>query len=118
MMMQKSDTAHLVDEIDHCTATARHEREHHRLALVSCRQMPLDEDDKRQRESRAREIELGVVMAEHEEDELHREADPEEEVELDKAQEDLVVGEHGLDPAVCAKELVDLPPELGVDLPA
>ena len=29
-----------------------------------------------------------------------------------------MVGEHGLDPAVCAQELVDLPAEFGIDLPS
>ena len=80
--------------------------------------MALDENDNGQRKSRASEVELGIMMIENQPDELHWEADPEEEVELNQAQEDLVVGEHGLDPAVCAKELVNLPPELGVDLPA
>ena len=81
-------------------------------------QMSFNEDNDGQRKGSASEVELGIVRAENQEDELNREADPEEEVELNQAQEDLVVGEHGLDPAVCAKELVNLPPELGVDLPA
>ena len=81
-------------------------------------QMSLNEDNDGQRKGSASEVELGIVRAENQEDELNREADPEEQVELDETEENLVVGEHGLDPAVCAQELIDLPAELGIDLPS
>ena len=80
--------------------------------------MALNENDDGQRECSASEVELGIVMVEDQPDELNGEADPEEEIELDQAEEDLVVGEHGLDPPVGAKELVDLPAKLGVNLPS
>ena len=56
-------------------------------------------------------------MFENQEDELHRESDPEEQVEFNQTEEDLVMGEESLDPAVCAKEFIDFPPKLCVDLP-
>ena len=42
-------------------------------------QMSLNEDNDGQRKRRTSEIELGIVRAENQEDELNREADPEEE---------------------------------------
>ena len=80
--------------------------------------MSLNKDNDGQRKGSASEVELGIVRAENQEDELNREADPEEQVELDEAEENLVVGEHGLDPAVGAQEFIDLPAELGIDLPS
>ena len=82
------------------------------------RKVAFDENNERQREGGAGQIVFRVVGVQDQPDELHREADPEEEVELDEAEEDLVMGEHGLDPAVRTEELVDLPSKLGVDLPA
>ena len=53
----------------------------------------------------------------HQPDELHREADPEEDVKLDQTLEDLVARKHLLDPSVGSEELVDLPAELLVYFP-
>ena len=84
---------------------------------MPCCQVALDEDYHRQGKGSTCEVELSILAVKHEPDELHGKADPEKEVELDKAEEDLVVGEQGLDATVGAEELVNLPAELGVDLP-
>lgn len=111
-------STHLEYEVNHGTGAASHEAQHHPLALMPCRQMSLDEDNERQRECSASEVVLDVVLIQDKPDELHREADPEEEIKLDETEEDLVVREHGLDAAVRAKELVGLPTKLGIDSPA
>lgn len=80
--------------------------------------MSFNKDDQRQRQSRACQVILRIVIVQHQPDELHREADPEEEVEFHETEEDLVVGVHSLDPAVRTKVLVHLPTELGVYFPA
>ncbi len=62
---------YLIDEVDHGTAAAGQEAEHHPFALMSRREMALDENDDGQWESRTSEVELGIVMAENQPDELH-----------------------------------------------
>lgn len=81
------------------------------------REVALNEDNERQGEGSTSKIVFRIVWVQDQPDELHREADPEEEVELDQAQKDLVVSVHRLDATVRAKVLVHLPAKLGVDPP-
>lgn len=80
--------------------------------------MTFNKDDEGQRQSGACEIIFGIVVVEDQPDELYGEADPEEEIELDETEKDLIVGIHGLDAAVRTKILVHLPTKFGVDLPS
>lgn len=80
--------------------------------------MAFNEDDERQWQSGASQVVFCIGVVQHQPNKLYREADPEEEIELDEAEEDLVVGVHGLDASVGTKELVDLPAKLGVYLPS
>ena len=50
--------------------------------------------------------------------ELHREAHPEEEIEFDHTEEDLVMSVHCLDAAVRSKEFEHFPAEFRVNLPS
>jgi hypothetical protein len=64
-------------------------------------------------------IKLPVSLLEQDKrNELYGEADPEEDVELDQALKDLILGVKLLDLSISAKELVDLPSKLMIYLPA
>ena len=106
---------HLVDEVDQCTNTSRHERGHHPLVFMSGSQVAFDKEYYGQRQSSACHIILPIFLVEYKPYELHRKPDPEKDVEFDQAFKDLVACVHLFDLPVGSQELVHLPTELCVD---
>jgi hypothetical protein len=85
---------------------------------VTCSKVAFDEEENRQRESGPCNVVLPIVLLKNQPYELHGEADPEEDVELDQALENLVRCVHFLDAAVSTQELVHLPAEFVINFPA
>lgn len=80
-------------------------------------QVSLHQDNNGKRKGCDRDIVFPILLLKDQPDQLHAEGNPEEHIELDKTLEDLEVRIHLLNLTVCTKKLVDLPTELGVDLP-
>ena len=111
-------TTDLVHEVHHSSSATRHENDHHWLVFAPSSQMTDNEHDEGQWEGGTGEIIFNAFTVEDEPDELDREANPEEHVEFDETEENLVIGIHGLDATVGAKELVHFPAEVHVDFPS
>ncbi len=86
--------------------------------FVLRRQNTIRKEQYRKRQRSASNVELPVVMVKHQKDELHREADEEENIELHDANENLIMREHPFDLSICPETLVDLPTKLSPYLPA
>lgn len=111
------DFEELVNEVYHSAYTPRHESSHHPLVLVPGSQVTLNQQYHRQWEGSTSEVVLPVVVVEDQPYELNRETNPKEHIEFDEAFENLVVRIHLLEVSVGAKELVNLPAKLVIDLP-
>jgi hypothetical protein len=107
----------LVDEVDACSETPQHETPHQPCILIPGCEVALYEQKERQRQSKDGEVVLDVHVGEDEVNELDGETNPKEEIELDEAEEDLVMSKHALDSDVGAKKLVNLPTKLAPHLP-